>query len=90
MAIRIQKILAETGRYSRREAEALIKEGIVQCNGQVVQLGDKADPEKDIIKVSGKKIPAAATAGNGTLYLWWGWPWQNHADGYVCQQPSPS
>lgn len=54
---RIQKILAKAGIASRREAEKLILEGRVTLNGRVVQLGAKADPEKDHIKVDGKRIP---------------------------------
>ncbi len=41
---------------SRREAEALIREGRVTVNGRIAQLGDKADPAKDHIKLDGKKI----------------------------------
>jgi 23S rRNA pseudouridine2605 synthase len=55
---RIQKILARTGVASRREAEMMVLEGRVVVNGQVVvQLGFKADPLKDHIKVDGKRLP---------------------------------
>ena len=54
---RIQKILAQAGIASRREAEKLILEGRVTVNGRVVDtLGSKADPSKDHIKVDGKRI----------------------------------
>ncbi len=54
---RIQKILARAGVASRREAERMILEGRVSVNGQVVdQLGLKADPVRDHIKVDGKRI----------------------------------
>jgi 23S rRNA pseudouridine2605 synthase len=44
---------------SRRSAEALIRRGHVRVNGKVVlTLGTKADPEKDAIEVSGKRISA--------------------------------
>lgn len=57
---RIQKILSRTGVASRREAERMILEGRVAVNGQVVdQLGFRADPRKDHIKVDGKKLPRA-------------------------------
>lgn len=57
MIERIQKIIAQAGIASRREAERLIIEGRVTLNGKVVtELGTKADPEKDYIKVSGKLI----------------------------------
>lgn len=51
---RLQKIIAAAGIASRRKAEALITSGQVTVNGQVVtQLGAKADPERDHIKVGG-------------------------------------
>lgn len=54
---RLQKILAAAGLTSRRKAETLILEGRVQVNGQVVtQLGAKADPARDAIRVDGKRI----------------------------------
>jgi pseudouridine synthase len=56
MIERVQKILSEYGIASRRKAEELIKEGRVTVNGQIAQLGQKADPEKDYIKVDGKLL----------------------------------
>lgn len=53
---RVQKVLARAGLASRREAEEWIREGRVTVNGQVVALGAKADPEKDAIKVDGKRV----------------------------------
>ncbi|MCX7894906.1 MAG: rRNA pseudouridine synthase [Thermoanaerobaculum sp.] len=56
---RVQKLIAQAGFASRREAEALIREGRVTVNGQVATLGCKADPEKDSIKVDGKRLKFA-------------------------------
>ncbi len=54
--VRIQKIIASTGAASRREAEDWIREGRVRVNGRVAGLGDRANPEKDSIKVDEKRI----------------------------------
>jgi len=57
---RLQKLIAQAGIASRRAAERLILDGAVSVNGTVVtELGTKADPEKDHIKVQGKLINAA-------------------------------
>ena len=57
MLTRLQKIIADAGITSRRKAEALILEGRVTVNGQVIaELGSKADPTRDHIKVNGKLI----------------------------------
>ncbi len=58
MEIRIQKIIADAGLASRREAERWIEQGEVSVNGKVVtQLGSLANPSVDRIKVGGKTIP---------------------------------
>lgn len=56
MEERIQKLLSQAGIASRRAAEELIREGRVTVNGNVVSLGDKADPETDKISVDGERI----------------------------------
>lgn len=57
MLERIQKIISAAGIASRRAAEQLILEGRVRLNGKVVtELGTKADPERDHIKVDDKLI----------------------------------
>jgi 23S rRNA pseudouridine2605 synthase len=54
---RLQKIIAAAGVASRRKAEELITSGLVQVNGQTVtELGTKADPEHDHIRVNGKLL----------------------------------
>lgn len=56
MAERVQKILSQWGIASRRKAEQLILEGRVRLNGQVVYLGQQADPECDQLEVDGQLI----------------------------------
>ena len=58
---RLQKIIAAAGVVSRRKAELFIQEGRVTVNGQVVtQLGAKADPGSDSIRVDGRRIRSNA------------------------------
>ncbi len=54
---RLQKIIASTGFCSRRKAEELILDGKVSVNGKIIkELGSKADPYNDSIKVNGKQL----------------------------------
>ena len=57
MKERIQKIISARGAASRRKAEALMEAGRVTCNGAVCSLGDRADPERDIICIDGHPLP---------------------------------
>src|SRR3954464_11698913 len=60
MQERLQKILAHAGIASRRHAEEMITSGRVSVNGHIVsELGSKADPDEDVIKVDGKKLRIA-------------------------------
>src|ERR1700757_1923308 len=60
MQERLQKILAHAGVASRRHAESMITGGRVTVNGHIVtELGSKADPAEDVIKVDGKKLRTA-------------------------------
>lgn len=66
---RLQKIIAHAGFASRREAETMIREGRVTVNGRVVtELGSKADPARDHVKVDGKLITRAETHRYILLY----------------------
>jgi 23S rRNA pseudouridine2605 synthase len=57
MAARLQKILSAAGVASRRTAETLITQGRVTVNGATVtELGSKADPIQDEIRVDGRRI----------------------------------
>lgn len=53
---RIQKLLAQAGLGSRRACEEYLIGHRVTVNGQRVELGAKADPAKDMIKVDGKRV----------------------------------
>ncbi len=66
---RLQKLIAQAGIASRRAAEELIRAGEVTVNGEIVtELGTKADPEKDHIKVKGKLINVAL-ANRSNVYI---------------------
>ncbi len=66
---RLQKIIAAAGISSRRGAEELILNGDVTVNGKrVTELGSKADPERDHIKVRGKLINPKLAA-RSKIYL---------------------
>lgn len=57
MRERLQKILSAAGISSRRAAEGMIVEGRISVNGEVVkELGSKADPDRDEIRVDGRLI----------------------------------
>jgi 23S rRNA pseudouridine2605 synthase len=56
VAQRIQKLIANSGLCSRREAERYIEDGQVRVNGKIAQLGDKATPDAAIF-VKNKPIP---------------------------------
>jgi len=67
--VRLQKILSTAGLASRRTAETLITEGRVTVNGQPVsELGSKADPEADDIRVDGRRVKAPARRRYILLY----------------------
>jgi len=48
---RIQKFMAAAGLGSRRRCESIIEAGRVRVNGQVASLGDRMDPEQDLVTV---------------------------------------
>jgi 23S rRNA pseudouridine2605 synthase len=64
--VRLQKVLAEAGIGSRRYCEELIGAGRVEVDGQTVRrFGARVDPERQVIRVDGKRIPAKP----GLVYL---------------------
>ena len=61
MEERIQKILSAAGLASRRRAEEYLTAGRVTVNGRTAALGEKADPQRDDIRLDGKPVrPAGA------------------------------
>ena len=57
MEVRLQKIISAAGIASRRAAEKLISEGRVSVNGKTVtELGSKADPAVDEIRVDERRV----------------------------------
>ncbi len=64
---RLQKILAQWGIASRRQAEQMIVAGRVRVNGNTVQLGEKANPARDRIEVDG--VPVKPTHRPTPIYL---------------------
>ncbi|MCC7208720.1 MAG: rRNA pseudouridine synthase, partial [Anaerolineae bacterium] len=60
MAERLQKLISAAGIASRRDAEALIEQGRVTVNGKRAELGDKADPTVDDVRVDGERIAVSA------------------------------
>jgi len=54
---RLQKILSQAGIASRRASEQLMLDGRVSVNGATVrELGTKADPSRDDIRVDGRRV----------------------------------
>ena len=58
MKERIQKILSQRGVASRRQAEQMILDGRISCNGAVCALGDVADADADTLLLDGKPLPS--------------------------------
>jgi 23S rRNA pseudouridine2605 synthase len=53
---RVQRSLARAGYGSRRASEDLIREGRVTINGRVASLGDRVDPQTDVVEVDGARV----------------------------------
>lgn len=79
-AQRIQKIIAQAGICSRREAERLIEEGSVRVNGKIAQLGDKTTLDAAIF-VNNKPILQKSERPI-TLIM-------NKPKGYLCTNSDP-
>ena len=54
---RLDKLLAGTGKWSRREVKALVRQGLVRVDGRLAASAeDKLDPAAAIITVAGETI----------------------------------
>ena len=85
MQERLQKIIAAAGLASRRAAEEMILQGEVSVNGKrVTELGTKADPERDHIKVRGKLINPQLAEREKRYYL------VNKPRGYLSSVSDPN
>ena len=56
MEERLQKLLSAAGVCSRRASETYITAGRVTVNGVLAELGQRADPDRDDIRVDGKPL----------------------------------
>lgn len=68
MVIRINKFLAGAGVASRRKADKMVAAGAVRVNGKPAMPGTMVDPDRDDVRLAGKRI-AATTAPHLTLVL---------------------
>ncbi len=60
MEERLQKLLSAAGVCSRRTAESYITAGRVSVNGAPAELGQRADPDRDDIRVDGRPLSPKA------------------------------
>ncbi len=54
--VRLQKYMADCGVASRRKCEEIIEAGKVKVNGHAAHIGDKINPQKDIVTLRGKRL----------------------------------
>ncbi len=65
--IRIQKVLSENGIMSRREAEKYILKNKIKINGHVAKIGDRIDPQKDVVHFGANKLDLKS--GHENIYI---------------------
>lgn len=77
---RLHKVLANAGISSRRKAEELIKQGLIQVNGKIIRvIGLKVNPDTDKIYYAGKLIKPE----NKIYFI------LNKPKGYLCTNYDP-
>jgi 23S rRNA pseudouridine2605 synthase len=54
--VRLQKFFTDCGIMSRRTAEKEIESGHVHVNGHIANLGDKIDPDLDLVEYRGRRV----------------------------------
>lgn len=65
--VRLQKYFTDCGVLSRRAAEAEIAAGNVRVNGETATLGQKIDPEHDLVEYKGQPVRRADGARHTVL-----------------------
>ncbi|KST66439.1 pseudouridine synthase [Mastigocoleus testarum] len=56
MGVKIQKILSQWGVASRRKAEEMIRHSRVKVNNELAHIGQKIDPQIDIIEIDNNPV----------------------------------
>lgn len=80
MSVRLQKLIAQCGITSRRQAEEWIRQGRVTLNNQLAVIGQSADLTVDQVRIDGKLL--CAEQPKVVLLL-------NKPRGYVCTLKDP-
>ena len=81
MSERIQKVLANLGKGSRRQMEAAIEQGRVKVDGQVAKLGDRVSPHQRL-QLDGRSVSQAHSSVRRVLAY-------NKPEGEICSQNDP-
>ena len=66
--IRIQKYISDCGLMSRRAAEKEIEQGAFKVNGVRAEIGQKINPDKDVVEYKGKKVEGGSKKVYVMLY----------------------